>query len=104
MKAYSGHWFDAVGLTPPSSLASQFYFDSTKISKATRYSFRYRVYNAIGWSEYSDSSSIIASDVPSKPAAPTMASATSAAITINLQTALIDNGGQPISKYIIERN
>jgi hypothetical protein len=36
MRAYSGHWFDAVGLTPPSSLASQFYLDSTKITKGIR--------------------------------------------------------------------
>ena len=65
MKAYSGYWFDAVGLEPASSLASEFYFDSTKIEKSVTYSFRYRVYNAIGWSEYSDTSSVIASDVPS---------------------------------------
>jgi len=84
MRAYSGHWFDAVGLTPPSSLASQYYFNSSKIAKGIRYSFRYRVYNAIGWSDFSETSSVIASDVPSKPPAPTMATATSAAIKINL--------------------
>jgi hypothetical protein len=60
--SYSGHWIDLAG--SEQSLATQHTFS---VQKGLTYNLKYRVLNAIGWSDFSSLVSFIAADMPSKP-------------------------------------
>jgi len=59
--------------------------------------------NKYGWSEYSDTSYILAAQVPSKPKIPVFKEATVTTIKIDLELN-INNGGTPITLYELEIN
>ena len=58
----------------------------------------------VGWSEYSDVTSAVAADAPAKPAsAPTIVGdPTAASVTVLLDHETVDDGGSPISSYLLE--
>ena len=58
--------------------------------------------NAIGSSELTAEVAIIASSVPSQPDAPTKTTASLSSVSIEWTTP--DNGGSPITKYILKMN
>lgn len=60
--SFSGHWIDLAG--SDKSLATQHTF---QVQKGLTYNLKYRVLNAIGWSDFSPLATFIAADVPSKP-------------------------------------
>ena len=72
------------------------------IEKGIEYSFRYRVYNEKGWSDFSDVTSIIAADVPSQPEQPEVVAYASDEITLSFNLGTIDNNGSPITEYRLE--
>jgi hypothetical protein len=67
------------------------------------YRFRYRIKNAVGWSEYSPVSYILAASLPSRAPRPVLVSASDAGITLSLSPTSED-GGSPIIKYKIFRD
>ena len=73
------------------------------IQRGVTYRFRYRALNKYGWSEYSDTSYILAAQVPSKPKIPVFKEATVTTIKIDLELN-INNGGTPITLYELEIN
>lgn len=77
---------------------------SANLIKGETYSFRYRVKNIVGWSQYSDTTSAVAADAPSKPMnAPTIIGDPSAtSVTVLLDHETVEDGGSPISSYILE--
>jgi hypothetical protein len=79
-----------------------FLFDQG-IIKGYTYRFKYRVKNQIGWSDYSESTYILAANVPSKPPTPTYVSSTSTEISLQFYEPA-DNGGSLITLYELEMN
>lgn len=71
---------------------------SDRIEKGTVYRLRYRVRNAIGWSEYSPIAYIQAATKPVAPDQPKYVSSTSTSITLTIPPSIDDNGS-PIIKY-----
>jgi len=68
------------------------------------YSFRYRVKNVVGWSDYSDVTSAVAADAPAKPSnAPTIiGDPTATSVTVLLDHDTVTDGGSPITAYRLE--
>lgn len=99
MTAYNGNWIDLNGHEVDSLLTH--YTLSSQVTKGESYQFRYRVKNAIGWSDFSDEMTIVAADVPGQLDAPIFDSATDTSITLNLNT-ITDNGGSPILSYTLQ--
>ena len=59
--------------------------------------------NAYGWSAYSPETSFVAADAPSKPQMPTLpAEPTATVIQLQFDHATIDDGGSPITAYVLE--
>ena len=54
---------------------------SESVVKGHTYRFRYRVKNAIGWSDFSDTTYILSASVPAKPPAPSYSSSTATSIS-----------------------
>lgn len=69
------------------------------IQKGISYSFRYRVFNVNGWSDFSDIVIVDAADVPSQPAAITIFEQTSKLITLEFNLGTVDNNGSQITSY-----
>ncbi len=69
-----------------------------QIEKGTVYRLRYRVKNAIGWSDYSPVAYIQAATKPVAPDQPTYVSSTSTSVTLSIPPS-IDDQGSPIIKY-----
>ena len=97
METNKGRYIDAVG---SENLNNQSYtlktiFDLTgsAIQKGISYSFRYRVFNVNGWSDFSDVSIVEAADAPSQPAPLTIFSQTSKQITLEFNLGTVDNNG-----------
>ena len=69
------------------------------IQKGTSYSFRYRVLNIKGWSEFSDIVNVEAADTPSQPDAPVILASSSTELTLEFDLGIVDNNGSPITFY-----
>lgn len=91
-------WYNKIGYDNL-SLQTQYTFD---LQKGFTYELRYRVYNMYGWSDFSPITTFIAADIPSEPLAPTLVSVDSTQITIELDMLTIDNGGLPLTEYVLE--
>lgn len=63
---------------------------------------RYRVLNQLGWSDYSDATTFIAADVPSKTTPVKISGISSTQILLDFDLYLVDNGGLPLNDYILE--
>lgn len=68
------------------------------VEKANTYRLRYRIKNAIGFSDYSDVVYILAANVPEAPPAPQFVSSDSDGISVIVPRTL-DNGGSPVTGY-----
>ena len=65
-ESHAGSFRDVVGGDSSVNVLRTIYdLTGSDIEKGTTYSFRYRVYNAKGWSEFSDVRVVVAADVPS---------------------------------------
>lgn len=62
------------------------------------YRLRYRVKNAVGWSNYSPNKYVLVATVPSQPAPVQLISATGSSISLQFSESL-NNGGAPITSY-----
>jgi hypothetical protein len=69
-----------------------------QIEKGTVYRLRYRVKNAIGWSDYSPLAYIQAASKPVAPDQPIYVSSSSTSVTLTIPPS-IDDQGSPIIKY-----
>lgn len=67
------------------------------------YRLRYRVKNAIGWSEYSPIAYALAASAPKAPLEPTFKSSTTSSATVGISRSE-DNGGSPITEYRLYRD
>ncbi len=93
---YGGSFSELKGYTTDS--LSLTYTKSTGIYAGLEYRVRYRAKNAIGWSDYSDITYILAARKPDTPSAPKIAiSGSNAVITFSLPF----NGGTEITKATI---
>jgi hypothetical protein len=92
-------WIDLIGDDSLHSLATLHRFD---VVKGIYYEVRHRVKNMIGWSEFSPVSSFKAADVPSEPQAPILLSFSSTQISLEFNQMTIDDGGLPLSGYVLE--
>jgi len=97
-----GAWIDLSGGEVDSLLTH--YTLSDGLEKGETYSFRYRVKNAIGWSDFSDSSSTVAADPPARPLSPpvVVGDPTASSLTLQFDQETIDDGGSPITTYLLE--
>lgn len=84
------------------SFATTYRFTSSDIRGRT-FRARYRVKNAVGWSDYSPYGYILAADVPDAPGTPIITSATSTQITVSI-VASEDNGGSLVTAYELYRD
>jgi len=75
----------------------------TGLTKGESYKFRFRAKNSIGWSEYSDETTILAADVPETPEKPVPLAATDTSVQLQLDTVL-DNGGSSITSYVLQHD
>jgi len=75
---------------------------SSGIEKGLEYRLRYRVKNAIGWSNYSPISFILAANIPNAPTKPTFSSFSVDTLLLDIQPSK-DNGGSPIKFYHLYR-
>jgi hypothetical protein len=73
------------------------------IEEGVTYRFRYRSLNAVGWSEYSPITYIMAASIPEKPPRPQLAAASDTAVTLTL-TPSSEDGGSPITTHKIFRD
>ena len=76
--------------------------DNTYIQKGITYSFRYRVLNEKGWSDFSSETLVEAADPPSQPDAPALVSASSTSFQLEFNMGTIDNNGSQILSYRLE--
>lgn len=102
MAAYTeGKWQDLTGQDIDTLLTM--YTLSTNVTKGETYIFRYSAKNAVGTGVFSDSTTVVAADPPSKPISPPSIvgdpSATGATLQFDHQT--IDDGGSPITSYVL---
>jgi len=72
------------------------------VEKGQKYLIRYRVLNQLGWSDFSDPTSFIAADVPSKTTPAKILSVNANEIELEFDLYLVDNGGLPLTNYILE--
>lgn len=72
------------------------------VIKGVKYLVRYRVLNQLGWSDFSDPTQFIAADVPSKTTPAKIVSISAAKIELEFDLYLVDNGGLPLTNYILE--
>ena len=72
------------------------------VEKGQKYLVRYRVLNKIGWSDFSDPTSFIAADVPSKTTPAKIKSISASKIELEFDLYLVDNGGLPLKNYLLE--
>jgi len=93
-----------VSLTGFDSINLKLSFTVTEgITKGTIYRFRYRVKNAVGWSDFSDTAFILAANAPAKPPAPVYLSSTSTGVTLQFSQTL-DDGGSAVTAYKLYRD
>jgi len=104
MEAYNGNWIDVIGYKPATSLATVWTIGSNIIHKSTSYSLRYRVLNSKGWSGFSEEVTFLAADVPSKPELLAYSAVSSASIDLVFNHATIDDGGAPLTGYVLQMN
>ncbi len=103
MAAYTGGiWVDLSGGDLDSLLTLRSL--TSGLRQGETYSFRYRVKNAVGWSDFSEPTSVVAADPPSKPlSAPVIVGdPTSTSVTLQFDRETIGDGGSPITAYILE--
>ena len=80
---------------------------TTGIVEGREYRLRYRVKNAVGWSDFSPISFILAADIPGTPLKPTFDRFETSADATPVHTLYItihpsvSNGGSPITKYVL---
>ena len=65
------------------------------------YSFRYKVKNKHGWSDYSAVSQFITANVPLAPSAPTITISQTNPTSVDVRWQAPDSGGNPITSYSI---
>lgn len=81
------------------------YTISSGIEKGRQYRLVYRVKNAVGWSDYSPDTFILAASVPASTSKPTFDSFDSSNNTMYLNIPpSTDNGGSPILEYQVYRD
>ena len=102
MGAYTeGLWRDLSGESQNTLLTTH---TVTGLEKGETYFFRFRVKTAVGWGQFSDSTSAVAADAPARPAGPPVVvgdpSATSITLGFDLQST--DDGGSPITAFTLE--
>jgi len=83
------------GLDPTSMLRD---FTVNSVTRGRTYRLRYRVLNAVDWSDYSSNLFALVATVPSAPPIPSLGSATGSTITINFSESA-DSGGSKILTY-----
>jgi len=89
-------WTTLIGESPFSTATS--YTISSGIVPGTSYQFKYRAYNVHGWGSLSDSTSILAAEVPQTLAAPvTINDGT----TVKISWTPLSTNGSPITAYSI---
>ncbi len=99
-EAFVGDWIDANGLENESLLSK---FTVSGLIRGRQYSFRFRVKNSIGWSEFSDVTTGLVAVTPGKLAAPELIRVDDTEIELKLNTN-VDNGGSVVTQYILQRN
>ena len=99
-ESFIGDWVDVNGLENESLLSI---FQVKGLIRGRSYSFRFRVKNAIGWSDFSDVTSGVVAVPPAKLARPELMSVDDSSITIKLNTN-VDSGGSVVTQYILQRN
>ena len=70
--------------------------------KGTSYQLRYRVLNKLGWSDFSSTTSFVAADTPSQTKPVKILSISSSAIELGFDLFVVDNGGLPLTGYILQ--
>lgn len=102
--AYQGQFEDVVGGQDSAQNVLKTIYDlqDEAIQKGTSYSFRYRVLNVRGWSEFSDVTIVEAADVPTQPEIPLLVAYSSTAIELEFNLGMIDNNGSPITYYELQ--
>jgi titin len=97
-----GTWWDLSGLDVD-SLLTHYTLAGYLVSGET-YSFRYRVKNVVGWSEFSDATSAVAADAPAKPSSPptVVGDPTATEVTVQLDHDTVTDGGSPITAFRLE--
>ena len=90
-----GNFYSIFGDLADSLSTTANVFDAVK---GRVYRVRYRVRNAVGWSDYSPINYLRAADVPTAPPAPVTVSATASEIVLALQPT-IERGGAQITSY-----
>ena len=78
-------------------------YTMTNVTKGVTYRLRYRVKNAIGWTNYSPVAYVTAKTVPEAPSAPVFVSADQTQIILKLSESN-DNNGAQIDYYDLYRN
>ena len=101
--SYNGSMVDVIGgAGDPNALVTVLTLDNTYIQKGITYSFRYRVLNEKGWSDFSSETLVEAADPPSQPDAPALVSASSTSFQLEFNMGTIDNNGSQILSYRLE--
>jgi titin len=105
MGAYTGGaWIDLAGGDEVDTLLTRYTY-SGGLRRGETYTFRYRVKNSVGWGEFSAGSSAVAADPPSRPpsAPKIVGDPTASSVTLQFEREAIDDGGSPITGYILEK-
>mmetsp|Transcript_9442 Transcript_9442/g.8983 ORF Transcript_9442/g.8983 Transcript_9442/m.8983 type:complete len:215 (+) Transcript_9442:523-1167(+) len=92
-------WTTLIGLSPYSTALT--YTLTTGVSAGQSYQFRVRVKNALGWGDYSDSTSILCGNTPDQMTGVTT-SIDSATGGIKIEWDEPFSGGLPLTSYFIE--
>ena len=95
-----GDFTSLTGLSPTSMLRD---FTVNNVKRGSTYRLRYRVLNAVEWSNYSSNLFALVATTPSAPPIPTLGSATGSTITINFSESA-DSGGSKITSYELWRD
>lgn len=95
-----GDFKSLTGYSPTSMLRD---FVVTNVTRSSTYRLRYRVLNAVEWSNYSANLNALVATVPSAPPLPTLGSATGSTITITFKESA-DSGGSKITSYELWRD
>lgn len=71
------------------------------LSSGSLYRFRYRAYNSLGWSDYSDILRVGLGPIPSTPAAPSRATTGSSATSIAVTWSTLTGQTLPVIEYVL---
>ena len=96
-----GEYSSLVGYSSPYLMTS--YMVNSGITRGNTYRFRYRAKNCKGWGSFSSELYVLAASVPSAPPAPQSSSVSSTTLVLTLFSTK-DNGGSPVTNYILYRN